>query len=219
MKRIGFVFGILAVLGLLAAQQSPQAVIARLEKTLQSLDSFQADFEQASYSTSVVAPLKQKGKIYFQKPDRMRWEYAAPEPSTFVYADGMSLSYYPEDHQLWRQKISAEQYESGFPGLLAGKAHLSEKYVIEDSPFPGGGKNSAQIKLTPKEEGETAYILLEIDRKSGLLTRAALFDSARNKIEYGFSRFKTNLRFAKDLFEIKVPPDCEIIEEAGPRKK
>lgn len=52
-----------------------------------------------------------------------------------------------------------------------------------------------------------------------MIQRAILFDWAGNKTEYGFSKIKTNPRFFKDQFEIKVPPDCEIIEDAAPRKK
>ena len=149
----------------------------------------------------------------------MRWEYGPPEPSIYVYKEGLNLSYFPEDNQLWKQKISREEYETGILGILVGKARLAEKYVIESSPFPGGEKGSAQVKLSSREEGDQSYILLEIDPKSWMLRRAVLFDWAGNKIEYGFSRIKTNPTLAKDLFEIKVPPDCEIIEDAGPRKK
>jgi outer membrane lipoprotein carrier protein len=220
MKKSGFFCLLLAVsVALIPAQQTPQATIARLEKMLQTLNSFQADFEQAQYSTSISTPLKQKGKLFFKKPDWMRWEYEAPEPSIYVYKEGLYLSYFPDDNQLWRQRILLEQYESEIPALLAGKARLAEKYVIEASSFPGGDKNSIQLKLTPKEEGENAYLLLEIDQKSGMIRRVILFDWANNKIEYGFSRVKTNPRLADGLFEIKVPPDCEIIEDASPRKK
>jgi outer membrane lipoprotein carrier protein len=220
MKRIGFYIAMMAVSTILySAPQTPLDIIARLEKTLSSLDSFQADLVQTTFSTSISKPLQEKGRIYFKKPDLMRWEYTDPETYTYVYGEGMLLSYFPEDNQLWRQKISLEQYETEIPALLAGKAHLAEKYVIEPSPFPGAGPNAAQLKLTPKEEGDTDYILLEIDQKSWMIQRAILFDWAGNKTEYGFSKIKTNPRFSKDQFEIKVPPDCEIIEDAAPRKK
>jgi len=220
MKRFWLGTAILTALaGLLSAQTAPVEIVNRLENKMRSLDTFQADFSQVSSSTSVSAPLKQSGKLYFKKPGLMRWEYGPPEASTYVYKEGLYLSYYPEDNQLWKQTISAEEYETGILGILLGKARLAEKYTVEFSPFPGGEKGSAQVKLTPRDQEDTSYVLLEIDEKSGLLRRAVVFDWAGNKIEYGFSRIKTNPGLAKDLFEIKVPPDCEIIEDAGPRKK
>jgi len=220
MKRFWLVPAILAVSSLLlSVQTTPLEIVDRLEKGMRSLETFQADFSQTSYSTTVSAFLQQAGKIFFMKPGFMRWEYGPPEPSTYVYKEGLYLSYYPEDNQLWKQTISPEEYETGILGILLGKARLAEKYAVEFSPFPGGEKGAAQVKLTPRDEEDNTYILLEIDQKSWLLRRAVLFDWAGNKIEYGFSRVKINAGLAKGLFEIKVPPDCEIIEDAGLRKK
>jgi len=199
--------------------QAPRDVIARLERNLASLQSFQADFEQTSYTTSVATPFREKGRVHFQKPDRMRWEYTSPELKTFVFKEGLLLSYFLEDNQLWRQKIPPEEYENEILALLAGRARLTEKYKVEPSPFPEAGPDAAQLKLTPKEEGETAYLLLEIDRKSWMIRRVVLFDWTGNKNEFAFNRMKINPRMAKDLFEIKVPPDCEIIDGDTPPKK
>ena len=168
MKRIGFILLWTTVLAVLsAAQETPQAIIARFERNLAALASFQANFEQTSFASAIATPLKENGRLYFKKPDLMRWEYTNPEPKTYIYKDEVFLSYFPEDNQLWRQRLPKEQYETEILALLAGQARLAEKYIIESSPFPGWERNSAQLKLTPREEeGENAYILLEIDRKT-----------------------------------------------------
>lgn len=202
-----------------AVQVTPQEAVARLEKNLLALETLQADFEQSSFQTSVSTPLREKGRVVFQKPERMRWDYTDPEPKTFLFKEGLLQSYFPEDKQLWRQRISPEQYESNILGLLSGKSRLVERYTVESSPFPGAGPNAAQVKLTPRQEEETDYILLEIDRATWLLRRVILFDWAGNKTEFVFSRAKTNTRLSRDAFDLKVPPDCEILEGEAPRKK
>jgi outer membrane lipoprotein carrier protein len=220
MRKISVILGIAGALaGGLSAQTRPQDAVAKLERTLATLTSFQADFEQTFYSTSISKPLREKGRLSYQKPDLMRWEYAAPEPKTYVYREGLLLSYFPEDNQLLKQRIPPEKYEMEIGGILAGKARLTENYAVEDSPFPGAGPNAVQLKLTPKTEGENAYILVEIDSQSWMLRRVVRFDWAGNRSEYVFSRLKSNPRFARDVFEVKVPPDCQIIEDVGFRKK
>lgn len=202
-----------------AAQEKPESVLARMEGTLAAMASFQTDFEQSSSAMMAATPLRQKGRLYFRKPDAMRWEYAAPEKNIYVFKDGLLLSYFPEDNQLWRQRLPKEKYETEILALLAGKGGLARKYIVEDNPFPDTAPGSAQLKLTPREEGEYDHLLLEIDRKTALIRRAIFFDWGGNKTEFAFSRLKSRGKLADSLFEIKVPPGCEIIDDTGPIKR
>jgi outer membrane lipoprotein carrier protein len=210
---------ILAAAVLCSAQEPPEAVLARMEKAFAAMTTFQADFEQTSSSATATTPLVQTGRVFFRRPDAMRWEYDAPEKNIFVFKAGLLLSYFPEDNQLWKQRIPAEKYESEILGLLAGKGGMAKKYIVEDSPFPESAAGSAQLKLTPREEGEYTYLLLEIDRKTATLRRAIFFDWGGNRSQFVFRRLRSGGRLADSVFAIKVPPDCEIIDEAGPIKR
>ena len=219
--RKSLIFLVVIPLALLtsAAQESSRDIVAKVEQKLASLQTFQADFEQTYYATTISKPLKERGRVYLKKPEWVRWEYKEPEEKVIVFKEGILLTYMPEDNQLFRQRIAEEQYETEILALLAGKGHLLDKYGIEPSPFPGAGDNSSQLKLTPKEEGEYTHILLEIDKKTWLLRKAIFFDWAGNKNEFFFGKIRTDSRLSNDLFEIKVPSDCEIIDDATPRKK
>jgi len=219
MKEVKFLVFLIFTLSLSLADETPQEVASRVERRLFSLQSLQANFEQTYYSASVSKPLQEKGILYFKKPDWMRWEYKDPEKKIIIYGDGNFLSYFPEENQLIRTSLANEPNASEVLSLLSGQRKLEEYYSIESNPFPSPEKNVAQIKLTPKAEGEYSHILLEIDRKTWLLVRAIFFDWAGNKNELHFSQIKTNTSFPKKIFELKVPPDCEIIEDVGPKRK
>jgi outer membrane lipoprotein carrier protein len=201
------------------AQVPPQEIVARFERNLRSLTAFQADFEQTSTSSSLSTPLREKGRLAVKKDDLMRWDYTAPEKKTFVFNAGLLQSYFPEDNQLWRQKLAPEDYEGDIPAILIGQARLAERYDVENSPFPGASPGTPQLKLTPKAEEDGTFLLIEIDPSTWMLRRALLFDWAGNKTEFAFSRFKANPRLDARYFEIKVPADCEIIDGEAPRKK
>jgi len=189
-----------------------------VEKKLQSLSSLQANFEQIFYSTSISTPLREKGKFYFRKPDLMRWEYKEPEERIFLYKEGSFLYYLPEENQLIRSSRFKEKYESEILGLLSGQKGLKANYALELSDLPQEKKSSCELKLTPKEEGEYSFILLEIEEGTWLIQKAVFFDWAGNKMEFLFDQVKTNVRFSPGLFELKIPPDCEIIEDKGESK-
>ncbi len=128
------------------------------------------------------------------------------------------MQYFPEDKELYRSYSSKDMYDSEILSLLSGKRHLNDNYLIEPSPFPSENKKAHQLKLTPREEGEYTYILLEIDEKTWLILRAIFFDWAGNKNEFRFSQIKTDVRLSKNVFELKIPPDVEIIEDESDKR-
>ncbi len=196
-----------------------QEVVLNLEKRLASIRSLEADFEQLYYSASIQTPLQEKGKLYFQKPDLMRWEYLEPERYIYLYKEGLSLAYFPEDNQLFRHTLTPEEKDAELFRLLLGRGSLEDTYLIEPASFPSANKNAVQIKLIPRCEGSYNYILLEVDSKTWLIEKLLLFDAAGNKQEFRFSRVKPNGKLKPGLFELDVPPDCEIIDDLPPTKR
>jgi outer membrane lipoprotein carrier protein len=198
---------------------TPEETAANLEKTLRGLHSLQARFEQLYFSMSVTEPLREKGDLFLEKPDRMRWQYKSPQEKVFLYSGGILQVYLPEDNQLTRSRVPPEAYESDILGIFLGVKSFRDLYAIEDTHFPTDTARVRQVKLTPREEGDYSHILLEIDDKTWLLRRVIFFEWAGNKREFIFSQVRTNVRLPSGTFGLKVPADCEIIDETGPRKR
>ena len=208
----------LLLLSWLSSSPTVEDIALKVERKLRSVQSIQSNFSQIYHSSSVSTPLIEKGKFYFKKPDLMKWEYKDPEEKIFIYKEGVFLLYIPEDKELFRSYSSKEKYESEILSILSGKRRLNDNYLIEPSPFPSENKKARQLKLTPREEGEYTYILLEIDEKTWLIRRAIFFDWAGNKNEFEFSQIKTDVRLSKKVFELRVPADVEIIEDESDKK-
>ena len=187
-------------------------VSLRTEQKIRSLITLQAKFEQVYYSATVSTPLKEKGNFHFMKPARMKWEYKDPEEKIYLLKEGWFWEYLPEEKQLNKYDLSSEEHESEILSLLSGQRGIMDNYLVEFSPFPTDDSKSYQLKLTPKQGDPDTFILLEVAERSWLIQRAIFFDWAGNKTEYKFSRIKTNLSFPEGFFDLKVPPDVEIIE-------
>lgn len=213
-------FMMLALPGLSESQQNLQTsskipaeqVVQKLEARFKSISTLRADFQQFYYSPLTREPAAGRGQVFIRRPDRMRWEYTEPEKQIFLLKDGQFWLYFPEDRQLIKNAHTREVQESEILGLLAGNFSLSQRYRIEFSSFPGEGKNTYQLRLEPHEEGQFSHIFLEIDGQTWLITRAIFFEPDGGKLEYRFNRVRTGLKFPEELFELKIPPDCEIIE-------
>ncbi len=197
---------------------TPQEAASRVEARLRSARSLRSEYEHLYYSMTASEPLREKGRLLFQKPDRMRWDSREPEAQTFLFKDGLFLFYIPAEKQLIRSRASGDRSELEILSLLSGQKSLSEAYVVDESPFPTEAKGAVQIRLTPKVEGEFTYILLETDAETWLIRKAVFFDWAGNKQEFRFSRIEVDPRLAPDLFDLRVPPGTEIIENDASRE-
>ena len=192
---------------------TPREAAARIEERLQAVRSLRAEYEHLYFSMTASEPLREKGRLLFQKPDRMRWDSREPEAQTFVYRDGLILFYIPEEKQLVRSRASADRSELEILALLSGSKSLTDAYGVDESPFPTEAKDAVQVRLTPKVEGEFTYVLLETDARTWLIRKAIFFDWAGNKQEFRFSRIEVDPGLAPDLFDLKIPPGTEIIED------
>jgi len=208
MKRVCWIL----ILSLFSFSQTAEDTAMRLENMLHSTQTLEARFEHNYYSAVVSTPLKEKGKIYFKKPDLMRWEYTDPENNVYLFKGDKYQWYFAEDNQLMRGSITEEGHESEILLLLSGQKKLFDFYTIANSPFPTDNPQNAQIKLTPKQDDDGSFLLLEIAKNNGLIRTIIFMDWEGNKTEFRFSRIKTNASLPKNIFELKLPSDVEIIE-------
>ena len=213
-----FAFGIL-LLAAPALSVTPEEAAANLEKALRSLRSLQARFEQSYYSMTVSDPLRERGDLFLQKPDRMRWQYRSPQEKVFLYSSGILQTYLPEDKQLTRSRVPPEAYDSDIVGIFLASKSFRDLYLIEDTRFPTDSARVRQIKLTPKAESDYSHILLEIDNQTWLPRRVIFFEWAGNKREFLFTDVRRNASLSPKTFELKVPAGCEVIDETGTIKR
>jgi outer membrane lipoprotein-sorting protein len=198
---------------------TPEQTAANLEKTLRSLRSLQVRFDQLYFSPSVPEPLHERGQLYLRKPDQMRWQYKDPQEKVFLYAGGLVQMYLPEEKQLTRSRIPPEAYESDILGIFLGAKSFRDLYVIEDARFPTDTAGVHQVKLTPRQEGDYSHILLEVDGRTWLLRRVIFFEWAGNRREFQFTAIRTNASLPPGTFELKVPPETEVIDDTGTIKR
>ncbi|MBN1272479.1 MAG: outer membrane lipoprotein carrier protein LolA [Candidatus Aminicenantes bacterium] len=191
-----------------------------MEKKIRSLSSLRSEFTHLYYDAAVSDPLREKGMFYFRKPDSLKWEYRDPETKIWIYEKGEYKYYIPEDNQLYRGSLQEDAKEAEVLLLLTGRRSILDDYSVSFDSFTTDRKDVSQIKLTPNEEGEYSSISLEILKEIQLISKIIFTDWAGNKSIFHFDKIRTGIRFKKNEFELKVPPDVEIIDNRpGPDKQ
>ncbi|MFQ6070765.1 MAG: outer membrane lipoprotein carrier protein LolA [Candidatus Aminicenantales bacterium] len=199
---------------LILSSFSAEDVALRVEEALLSLQTLKAEFIQTYIPKSLTTQFQERGELYFQKKGLMKWVYEEPEEKIFLVRGSQILFYLPEENQLIKSSLTGYGRGTEILDLLSGNIGVKERFQVEFTPPQSETASLYHITLTPKEEGEYTSIYLEVEKKSWLIRKAVLFDWAGNRTEFRFNRIKTNIPLPETAFELKVPPDVEIIEEA-----
>jgi outer membrane lipoprotein carrier protein len=192
--------------------QNAEDIAKKTEQKLRSLFSFQAEFKQTYYSSSVSTPLEEYGKVTYKKPGLMKWTYTQPEEKIILLMENKIQYYFIEDNQLLIQDIKEEEQGQNIMSLLSGKTDISKDYFIETDQESNQNKETYHIKLIPKQNDVENFILLDIDKKSMFITKATFYDWAGNKQEFEFKHIETNIDLPEKTFILNVPDNTEIIK-------
>jgi outer membrane lipoprotein carrier protein len=166
-------------------------------------------FEQVLLSSALGAGPSETGRIYLERPGRVRWEYEEPERKTAMVVDNRTLVYLPSDQQLLRGELDDD---SILPRLLVGGAGFRESFeatVVRDASHDG----TTRLALQPRGTAEgVVHATVTVDDESGELLEAEIVDAAGNRMRYRFADWKRNRRLPPGIFALEAPPGTEIVD-------
>ncbi|MBW2645654.1 MAG: outer membrane lipoprotein chaperone LolA [Deltaproteobacteria bacterium] len=192
-------------------------VVDRVEARYASPDC-QAGFFQESTLKAMDITDKANGKVYFKKPDMMRWDYEAPERQTIV-TDGKTLwMYRPDEAQVAVGR--AADYFGGGEGLsfLSDITILRSQFQIR---FLGSTSEKVRddqylLKLTPNvPRSNLSYLYLWISKDTFNIVRSKVFNPFGDTTMIAFENVQFNQNLKPSFFVFEVPKGTEVVEMAG----
>lgn len=187
-------------------------IATRVQARYDETNDLAADFTQEMTLQAGGQVLRSEGKMYFEKPGLMRWEYESPEPQTIV-ADGTYLwIHQPEDEQVLRAPLE-QAFQSQTPvSFLFGVARIGRDFVPKlVEPSESGG---VRLELRPKAEegGALGLLVLEVDPETYDLRAATVKDPLGNRTEVRLVDPRRNAGVDGELFRFERPPGTDLIE-------
>ena len=207
-----------AFLCLVSADLLPlEEVVSRLQKNYDKIDTYQAEFSQEVSSTSFGRTISQgRGRVTFQKPGKMCWQYSEPEEHHYI-TDGKTLwDYLPGEKQVVIMEIS-EVFKQAIPrAFLFGMGSLNEQFEIS---FHSGrivdSAGNYWLDLVPKEEKDRQVlgrIQFRVDPKEFMVREAELLDALGNKNHLVFKDIQVNRKVDEKIFSFEAPEGVEVIK-------
>jgi outer membrane lipoprotein-sorting protein len=207
-----------------------------MERRYRAAKRLQATFLER-YTESGRMVRAESGIAYFERPGKMRWEYAEPEHNIFLIDGKTAWFYVPADHTVTRVPAKQSGDWRTPLALLAGEMKVSrvcakiepaaheraespENAVFictlrgADSGKGSGSKGGAKDGATA-EPSEAGTVLLEIGRESGELVRIVVRDEGGVGVEFHFARWQYDPTIAEALFHFDMPRGVAIVNAEG----
>ncbi len=209
----------LSVRNSLGAEQSPMLgeILKNTEAHYQQIQSFVADFRQSTTSSaaSAMTTTEALGKLYYEKPRQMRWEYRKPEPQVFVANRQLAWLYAPSDSQISlfdaKSLFSSPLAQAFFDGII----ELKNNFQVSLDPKQSN-KSSAVLKLVPKTEDPNIKTLyLRIDLQTYRIMSIESLDALGNTNRIVLDSQTAVPHLDPKLFQLEVPPGTVVTDTDG----
>lgn len=212
MRRI--VLGVLAAALLLGSRRADaasalQEALKRLQARYEDTHTLTADFKQTVQSPTLAGALESHGKVAFEKPNRMRWDYEPPDKQTIV-GDGETLwIYQPDDKQVIKAPLS-EAFQASTPvSFLAGLGRVERDF---ETALERQDKERWVLRLVPRKDKGIGTLILTVRKKDASVEEARITDPLGTTTRIAFTDEHRNVALQADLFRFTPPPGVDVVK-------
>jgi len=174
-----------------------------LDDFARGLESLSAEFSQITIDASDEMVEESFGRMYFQAPDLIRWDYLEPFPQVIV-ADGEQLWHY--DESLDQVTVRPQPAPGDSPMLVLTRPELLEKfYRILPSDRPD------QLRFEPLAD-QAEIEMARLTFRDGKPATLDLFDPFGQSTRLTLTDIERNPDIDLSVFEFEVPEGADVLE-------
>lgn len=164
-----------------------------------------AAFTQIYTPAGFATSKRESGTVWIQSPQRLRFDYQAPEAKVFTYDAGEGRFFSPEDKQLTIRKLSADE-QARLPLVFLKKPdELGERYAIQVDGSKG-------VLLKPKAaDADFSWLRLAVS-PAGAVDGLSYEDPSGNRTEFRFESWRTEKPRPPADYRITGPKGTRIVE-------
>lgn len=191
------------------AQPAAAELAARLQARYDETRAFHADFVQEVRSAALGRTLTSRGHVYFEKPGRMRWEFA--EPQQTLIADGASFwLYQPAENQVIKTPFR-RAFNSQTPiSFLTGVGRLEEDFAVSPQ---GETTRVHRLRLSPKQDAAAVgHLDVEVDKATFDILQATVTDPLGNTTHLRFTNIERVDDLDDGLFRFTLPAGVDLVQ-------
>ena len=202
---IALLFVAAACLAQVIPASDPMTLLAQVAKGYSAGAADASPFTQIYTPAGFATAKRESGTVWVQAPQRLRFDYVAPEKKVFTYDDGEGRFFSPDDKQVTVHKLSADERARLPIVFLEKPEELARRYAITLEE----GKT---IVMKPRAaDSELAWLKLAIG-PLGTVETLAYEDTSGNRTEFRFDGWKTEKARPEGDYRVTGPKGTRVVE-------
>lgn len=178
-----------------------------LQKMIDGLHTFSADFQQERPEEHFFRVERATGQFALMRPGKMRWDYHAPDQQHIV-VDGVRLWVHDVDlDQVSVRPVAEIQHDIPLAWLLFNEP-IEQGYRIVEA---GNRKGYVWYNLRPRNA--TFFQSIEIGMQDGVMKEVWMYQSMDNVTKVMFNNIEVNEPIPPHVFQFIPPSKADIFGE------
>ena len=188
---------------------SVQATSPEVEKALDSMTTYEAEFVQVVKEAQGFREEKSSGKVWVHRPGKFNWLYDKGPQKMDIIADGLNLwIYQPALAQVMVYAMA--EIEKDLPiSWLASSQPIANRYNTRKLEDRGDGLT--WFDLQNKKGGTQEVAFIELALQGDVMKEVVITGSDGKETRVSFKGAKRNLPINATQFEYRPAPNIDII--------
>lgn len=190
-----------------------QRLLDQVKSSQEAIRTLHADFSERKVSSLMLEPLEASGEFFYQAPDKVRWDYASPEPMTLLIENGALTTWYRDLHEVRKMTVGRQsQQVLKYLGMGSSVENLLQYFDVGIG-LPKNDGDPYRLVLTPRYTRvakRIAKLTVWVDSKRYLPVRFLYEEPDGDSTEYSFTHLRVNTPFDGDPFRLDLPGDVKV---------
>lgn len=208
--KLTFIVVVSALVLPFGAQAAQSSAVQEMRAFLNRVHSLKADFTQVVLDANLQTVKQSSGTLAIKRPNRFRWDYAAPNQE-IIDADGTRVWMYDVELQQVTVKPLTGTLAASPAVLLAGSNDVQQNFTVRDL----GSENGLEwVGIIPKVS-DTDFDNVRLGFRGDMIEVMELKDALGNLTRITFSHVRVNPSLPDSLFQFTPPAGADVIGDTG----
>ncbi len=181
------------------------ALVARSHHEQAKLQTLEARFVQRKESEFLLEPEESTGTVWYQLPNRVRWDFASPTRMSVIVSDREMTTWYRDTDRV--ERLDVGRHGERFMQLLgpgSSLAELQRTFEIHVT-FPEATDEPYRLNLTPlssRLRKRLRTVNIHLDPELYIPVYLRYEEASGDQTEFSFDALQINVELPEDQFQL-----------------